>query len=115
MGAGFNDAIKICLSKYADFNGRAARPEFWFFVLFVFIVQVALEVTTAISPMISHLLSILFSLAVLVPSLAVGARRLHDIDRSGWFQLIGLIPIIGAIVLIYFYCQPGTAESNRFG
>jgi uncharacterized membrane protein YhaH (DUF805 family) len=115
MGAGFNDAIKICLSKYADFNGRAARPEFWFFMLFVFIVHVALEITSAISPMISHLLSILFSLAVLVPSLAVGARRLHDIGRSGWLQLIGLIPLIGAIILIYFYCQPGTAESNRFG
>ncbi len=65
--------------------------------------------------MISHLLSIVFSLAVLVPSLAVGARRLHDIGRSGWLQLLGLIPLIGAIILIYFYCQPGSAEANRFG
>jgi uncharacterized membrane protein YhaH (DUF805 family) len=104
----FSESIQICFAKYADFNGRAKRPEYWWFVLFTVLVSLALS-------MISDIVSGIFSLAVLVPSLAVAARRLHDTDRSGWWQLIVLLPIIGLIVLIVFLVQEGSAEANQFG
>ena len=104
----FADSIKTCFSKYADFTGRAKRPEFWWFVLFIFLVSLALG-------MVSNIVSLLFSLATLVPSLAVGARRLHDTSRSGWWQLIGIIPLIGWIVLIVFCAQEGQTADNQYG
>ena len=104
----FGDAIKINFSKYVDFSGRAARPEFWWFLLFLFLANVVLG-------LVSNAVSLIFSLATLLPSLAVGARRLHDTNRSGWWQLIGLIPLIGIIVLIVFWAQEGEAEDNQFG
>jgi len=103
----FVESIKTCFSKYADFNGRASRPEFWWWALFVFLGSAATGV-------VSHMVSALFSLAVLLPYIAVAARRLHDTDRSGWLQLVGLIPLIGWIVMIYWCAQPGK-EPNRFG
>jgi uncharacterized membrane protein YhaH (DUF805 family) len=104
----FVSSVKTCFQKYADFKGRAARPEFWWFVLFQFAVLIVLG-------FVHEMLSSLASLALLVPALAVGARRLHDIGKSGWFQLIGLIPIIGWILLIYWDVQPGQPESNQYG
>ena len=103
----FVDSIKTGFSKYADFNGRASLSEFWWWVLFVFLASAAASV---VSPMVSGL----FSLAVLLPNIAVGARRLHDTDRSGWLQLIALIPLIGWLLLIYWCVQP-SKEPNRFG
>jgi len=100
-------AVKTCFNKYAEFNGRAARPEFWWFALFQFVVVVVLD--TIYRP-----LGGLASLAMLLPGLAVAARRLHDIGKSGWFLLLLLIPIIGWLVLLYFYCQP-SGPSNEFG
>lgn len=94
----FQESIKTCFSKYTDFEGRAKRPEFWWFVLFTLIASLILGV-------ISDALSGIFSLLVLLPSLAVGARRLHDIGKSGWWQLLWLIPVIGWIVLIYWCAQ----------
>lgn len=105
---GFFDAIKTCFVKYVDFSGRAARPEFWYFVLFVFIAEVCLLI--AYRP-----LGIAFVVAAILPRLAVAVRRLHDIDRSGWWILIGLVPLIGWIVLIIWYCQRGDDSANRFG
>ena len=104
----FVNSVKTCFQKYADFTGRAARPEFWWFVLFQVVVLFVLG-------MVSQTLSSLASLAMLVPALAVGARRLHDIGKSGWLQLLGLIPIIGWILLIYWACQPGQPEANQYG
>ncbi|HQR50311.1 MAG TPA: DUF805 domain-containing protein [Methylophilaceae bacterium] len=104
----FGDAIKTCFSKYADFSGRAKRPEFWWFVLFLFLVSLVLG-------LVSNTVSLLFSLGTLIPSLAVGARRLHDTNRSGWWQLIGLIPVIGWIVLIVFCAQEGESGDNQYG
>jgi uncharacterized membrane protein YhaH (DUF805 family) len=104
----FAESIKLCFTKYADFNGRAKRPEFWWFVLFIFLVSVALGI-------VSEMVSGIFGLATLVPSLAAGARRLHDTNRSGWWQLIGIIPVIGWIVLIVFMAQEGESADNQFG
>ncbi len=104
---GFLDAIKICLSKYADFKGRASRSEYWWFLLFTLIVYGV----TAFLPIIS----LIAVLALLVPSISAAVRRLHDTDRSGWWYLLSLVPVVGTIVLIVFLCQRGTEEQNRFG
>jgi len=101
-------AVKTCLTKYAEFNGRAARPEFWWFMGAQFVVGLILN-------MVLPMLGGLFSLAMLVPSLAAGSRRLHDIGKSGWLQLLGLIPIIGCILLIYWAAQPGEPGANKYG
>jgi uncharacterized membrane protein YhaH (DUF805 family) len=103
----FMDAIKTCFSKYADFNGRAVRSEYWWFVLFIVLSGIALSI-------VNETLGSLFYLATLLPSIAAAARRLHDTDRSGWMQLIGLIPLIGWLILIYFLAQKG-GGMNRFG
>jgi uncharacterized membrane protein YhaH (DUF805 family) len=102
----FVDSIKTCFSKYAEFEGRASRSEFWWWALFVFLASAAASV---ISPMVSGL----FSLGVLLPNIAVAARRLHDTDRSGWLQLVMLIPLIGWILMIYWCVQP-SKDPNRF-
>ena len=96
----FQEAIRICFSKYADFNGRATRPEYWWFVLFVVLVGLGLSL---ISPMLSGI----FSLGTLLPSVAAAARRLHDTNRSGWWQLICIVPVIGLIVILVFLAQEG--------
>ena len=95
----FQESIRVCFGKYVDFNGVASRPEFWWFALFVFVVCIVLA-------LVSSLLSNLFALATLLPQLAVGARRLHDIGRSGWWQLLLLVPLLGLIVLIVLWAQP---------
>ena len=108
------------LRKYADFSGRARRAEYWWFVL---LTMVASLVATIIDGLLGldalvgpyGVLTTLLGLALLVPSIAVGARRLHDTDRSGWWLLIGFIPLVGAIVLIVFFVMEGTRGDNRFG
>jgi len=102
------------LKKYAEFTGRARRTEFWMFLLISFGISIALNVLEMIvgGP---GILGMLYGLAVIVPSLAVGARRLHDTNRSGWWQLIGLVPIVGLIVLIVFCAQEGNKGANPFG
>lgn len=102
----FPESISACFSKYATFTGIAVRSEFWWFALFTFLASGILEIVSA--P-----LSGIFSLATIVPSLAVGCRRLHDTDRSGWCQLLWFIPVIGWIVLIVFLAQE--SRPNRFG
>lgn len=104
----FTESIKFCLANYANFNGRASRSEYWWFALFLVAGNVVLS-------MVSDMLGLLFCLGLLVPSIAAAARRLHDTDRSGWFQLIALIPFVGWLVVIYFLAQPGSEGSNRFG
>jgi uncharacterized membrane protein YhaH (DUF805 family) len=103
----FQKAVKTCFSKYADFNGRAARPEFWWFFLLQFVAYL-------VSSMVHGLLYLLVFLALLLPGIAVGARRMHDIGKSGWILLLGLIPLVG-FILLYFAAQPGQPESNQYG
>ena len=104
----FQDAIKLCFQKYADFSGRAKRPEFWWFALFCFVTSFVLE-------FVNSYISGAFSLATLIPSLAVGARRLHDTNKSGWLQLLWIIPILGWIYMIYLLVQEGDAADNQYG
>jgi len=104
------------LQKYAVFNGRARRSEFWWFTLINAIVGAALGlIDTVIFGVNYGILSGLYGLAVLIPTIAVAVRRLHDTNRSGWWLLIGLIPLFGFIVLLIFYFQNSTPGSNRFG
>ncbi|BEP95309.1 hypothetical protein GmRootA79_36930 [Acidovorax sp. A79] len=94
----FVSAVKSCLTQYAGFSGRAVRSEFWWFFLF----QVAVMV---VASFLGDVISGIVSLALVLPALAVGARRLHDIGRSGWWQLLTLTGI-GVLVLIYWWVQP---------
>ena len=117
-------ASRHVLSNYATFSGRASRPEIWWWFLTVLIVLIVTEIidATVIAPALgvdaanrARPLSWLVSLAIILPNLAVGARRLHDTGRSAWWLLIGLIPIIGTLTLLYFYIQPSDPERNAFG
>ncbi|WP_159017062.1 DUF805 domain-containing protein [Cognatiluteimonas profundi] len=107
------------LKNYFNFEGRARRKEYWMFVLVNLIVSFGLSMVDGIVGLKSAsgigTLGAIYSLAVLVPSIAVGARRLHDLDKSGWWQLIAFVPIIGWIVLIVWAASAGQAGSNRFG
>ena len=108
------------LKKYAVFSGRARRKEYWMFFLFNIIFSIVLTVidtmTGTVNPMYGlGLLGALYTLAVLIPGIAVGVRRLHDTDRSGLWLLIGFVPLIGVIVLLVFFCLDGTPGENRYG
>jgi len=132
------EAVKTCFSKYATFSGRAARSEFWWWILFLAIISTLLSVwmfgsidwaalETDPSAMMgmftgaAGILYMIFSLATIIPTLAVGCRRLHDTGKSGWWQLLwlaGIIPfagIIAMIVLIYFWVVKGQEGENKYG
>ena len=100
------------LKKYADFTGRARRKEYWMFILFYLIFYIVLTVIDAAIG--SYILAALFSLVLLLPTISIAARRLHDTGRSGWWQLISLIPILGGIVLLVFLVQD-SHEENEYG
>ena len=100
------------LKKYADFNGRARRKEFWMFFLFNLIVAIVLGVIDSVIGI--PVLGLIYSLGVLLPSLAVGARRLHDTGKSGWWLLLGLIPLVG-LVLIIFWVMDSNPGDNQYG
>lgn len=124
----FMTSIKTCFSKYVTFSGRAQRSELWWFVLFTFLVSIALSVVDSVlfgtttttatsfeSSTDTPILSGLFSLAVILPSISVAVRRLHDLDRTGWWYWLFLVPIIGFIILIVWFASKGTDGENRFG
>ena len=100
-------AIKTCFNKYVEFNGRASRCEFWWWTLFSFLIGCV----AAASPWIGGVLQV----ALLLPTLAVTWRRLHDTGRGGGWFFIGLIPLVGQIILIVWLAQPGEYHPNRFG
>ena len=111
-----NEAIhwfrKVVTRHYADFEGRARRRELWYYVLVYMICLIGLAIGQSIIGV--TVLTGLFWLALVLPTIAVLARRLHDTGRSGWWLLIGFVPILG-IVLIYWYVQPGVSGPNRYG
>ncbi|UPM54726.1 DUF805 domain-containing protein [Gottfriedia acidiceleris] len=102
------------LKNYAVFNGRARRTEYWMFFLFNAIITIILSILQSIAD-IDNILTGIYGLLTILPSLAVGARRLHDSGRSGWWLLIGIIPFIGTIILIIFFCLDSEVGDNRFG
>ena len=124
---GFADAIRICVKeKYAHFEGRATRSEYWYFYLFNFIFNVicrmaATFIATFMSSdseeeaIIVDLLYLFFSFALFLPQLAVTARRLHDTGKSGWYWLIVLIPIAGIFIFIAQLIKPSSPEDNKYG
>lgn len=104
----FQESIRVCVRKYADFNGTASRSEYWWFFLFVMLGQaVASVLMFRAAPDVPTL----FSLLTILPLLAAGSRRLHETGRSGWWQLLGLIPLAGFIILAVFLAQPGRAAT----
>ncbi|SRR6056297_750240 len=114
---GMVEAFKLFFTNYLNFEGRSNRGEYWWAFLAIIIVSLVLGV---IDGMLTAgggipILGTIFSLATLVPGIALGVRRLHDIDKSGWLMLLAFIPVIGFLVLIYFFVQPPTPGPNRFG
>ncbi|EED39702.1 conserved hypothetical protein [Stenotrophomonas sp. SKA14] len=114
--------MMIPMNRYAQFSGRASRSEFWWFQLFIVILSLPLYVLSFIAgytqsgtlALVSTGLSVVMWLAVIVPLIAVTVRRLHDTDRSGWWYLLMLVPVVGLVVLV-FLLLPGTPGENRFG
>lgn len=105
---------KAVLGNYANFSGRARRAEYWWFALANAIVVSVLTGLAAASKAFI-VLSVLYGVALIVPSLAVAVRRLHDTGKSGWMLLIGFIPVVGAIVLLVFYFTDSTRGTNQYG
>lgn len=108
------------LKKYAVFNGRARRKEYWFFVLFSTLISIALSVADLmmgnLDPQTGYgFLSGIYTLLVIIPTIAVSVRRLHDTNRSGWWFFIILIPLIGAIALLVFFASDSKSDENEYG
>ena len=120
---------KVVFENYANFSGRARRSEFWYFILANSIIALVLYI-----PMLYSIINIdpyteeigstffifygilmLYSLATFIPNLALTVRRLHDVGKSGWFYLVGIIPFVGAILLLYWFCQDGELNENKWG
>lgn len=112
----FPQAVRTCLKeKYVKFSGRASRSEFWYFYLFSVILGLIANAGTYLSESIGLFLSMVVSIGICLPVIGSTVRRLHDIDKSGWYMLIGLIPILGWIYMIVILCKTGTPGPNRFG
>ena len=103
----FVEAVTLFFTRYADFKGRSRRSEYWWASLFTFLGSMIL---TAIVPEAATI----WSLAILIPGIALCVRRLHDIGKSGWFYLIGLIPVVGFILLLIWFCKDSTGD-NQWG
>ncbi len=108
-------ATRTSLGKFADFSGRSSRPEYWYFLLPVIVILIVANLIDSILLDGMPILGTILGLAALVPTLSAGVRRLHDTDRSGWWLLLALVPIVGGLALLYLYCQPGSPGENRFG
>jgi uncharacterized membrane protein YhaH (DUF805 family) len=103
----FGESIKTCFKQYATFSGRASRSELWWFLLFTLLVSAGAGI-------IAEAIGALVYLALLLPNLAVQVRRLHDVDKSGWWLLIMFIPLIG-LILLYWFVLPSTEGANEYG
>jgi uncharacterized membrane protein YhaH (DUF805 family) len=103
----FQESIKTCFTKYADFSGRATRSEYWWFILFIFLGGFVLS-------FVSLIVYAIFVLATIIPSISAATRRLHDTGRSGWWQLIVLVPLVGWIIAIVFLAQEGKSDAAYY-
>lgn len=109
--------VYVTTHKYADFHGRASRGEFWRYTLVVFLISAILPLLAMaiFSDGVGDALSVIISIALFLPSLALSVRRLHDIDKSGWWILIQIIPLLGGLYLLYCNVRRGDPQANRFG
>jgi uncharacterized membrane protein YhaH (DUF805 family) len=112
---GFGQAISAGFSNYVNFSDRSSRSAYWWWILFYVLGGIVAGIIDALIGTDMRIVSGLFGLAMILPNLAVAIRRLHDLDRTGWWVLLGLIPIIGWIILLIWYCTKGTDGPNRFG
>ena len=105
------------LNKYAQFTGRARRMEYWMFFLINMLISFAIGIVGGLLGMGSAVtvLTVVYSIAILIPSIAVGIRRLHDTGRSGWWMLIAFIPLLGAILLLVYFAQDSEPGMNAYG
>ncbi|MFM9970816.1 MAG: DUF805 domain-containing protein [Burkholderiales bacterium] len=104
----FTDSIITCLKKYSDFSGRASRSEYWWFTLFCVVAPSGLG-------LINEILGALSFFALLLPQITASARRLHDVGKTGWLLLVGIIPIVGQLVVLYWCVLASSNEANEFG
>jgi uncharacterized membrane protein YhaH (DUF805 family) len=122
----FTSAVKTVFSNYAQFNGRACRSEYWYWILAVVLVSVVLTLIEGallapalgfepFSPDAGQPLRWLLVLIIILPLLSVSVRRLHDVGRSGWWLFLQVVPIIGGLVLLWWYIQAGDETANEYG
>jgi len=112
---GFGQAISAGFTKYVNFRDRACRSEYWYWTLFTAIAYIVAYIIDSVVDPDTQVVTGLFALATIIPSIAIAVRRLHDLDRTGWWFLLGFIPLIGAIILLIWYATKGTDGPNRFG
>jgi uncharacterized membrane protein YhaH (DUF805 family) len=110
---GFSEAVRSGFENYATFDGRASRPAFWWWTLFSILAAIAANIVDAIVGI--PIFSIVVGLGLFLPNLSVAIRRLHDTGNTGWWVLIGLIPLIGFVVLLIFFLQKGDPGENKYG
>ena len=104
------------LKRYAEFSGRSRRKEYWMFYLLIIIVYVVLAILgSLVGESVGGILIGIFALGIIIPAIAVQVRRFHDQDKSGWFVLLGLIPLVGGIIVLVFMCLEGTRGPNQYG
>lgn len=106
--------VEVIKKQYTDFKGRASRGQYWRFVLCYVIVSIPLAVIDVLV-FKAQILGLILALGLLLPSIAIGIRRLHDLGRCGWWYLIALIPVLGPIALLVMFCLPGENKANAYG
>ena len=106
--------VETIKTRYTDFKGRASRAQYWYFVLFYIIISIPFSIIDR-GILHAQILTIVLSLALLLPSIAVGVRRLHDLGKPGWWYLMVIVPIVGPIALLILFCMPGEYKTNAFG
>ncbi|HEY5230954.1 MAG TPA: DUF805 domain-containing protein [Galbitalea sp.] len=111
----FSEAVQTCLSKYAVWQGRAGRAEFWWFNLLGGLITLVGVITKVFSPTAGNVIFWACAIPLLLPSIAVGIRRLHDTGRSGWHFLWTIVPLVGSLVMLVYLTQPSDPRSNRYG
>jgi uncharacterized membrane protein YhaH (DUF805 family) len=114
----FLTAIKTCFSKYITFSGRASRSEYWYFTLFTLLAAfgtLALDIVLASNLGLPPIFYTVASIAIILPSLSVLVRRLHDVNKSGWWYFICFVPLVGVLLILYWAVSKGTSGPNRFG
>jgi len=112
----FVDAVKRAVTvNYCNFNVRSSRSEYWWYALAVAILNVVISTVLSGSPSVMQAVSGVITLGLLLPGLGLAVRRLHDINKSGWYLLLALIPIVGAIILIVWFCKESEPQTNQYG